>query len=129
MQIDPNDYEGMVGLGNQNQGLQRQMQMAQMLRQGAPQPGGVDMARGVPVAQNGKTTALNALTQMGGMAMQGKMGQRMDANKMQQMRMLIRAMQQQGSAPGPVGPGMMPPGPRRPGMLGGQPDPMYDLEG
>lgn len=123
--IDPNDYERMMALGSENSKLQRQMAMAQSLREGIPQ-GTVQAGRAV-VAPSKWAQALGLLSNVGGMALQHRLGQNMDANKLAQGKILAARMGQPGAQSQPGGYGLMPPRARQPGQLGGDLN-MFDME-
>lgn len=127
--INPNDYEQMIAMGNQNSGLERQMKMAQSLREGSAGALAPMQTRGMTIAPSKAAAAMGLFTQLGGMAMQHKLGGQMDANKMAQARMLASMMGQGRQAQGPAGPGFMPPSQRQPNKFGMQgTDPMFDME-
>lgn len=124
--IDPNDYERMMSLGSENSKLQRQMAMAQQLRESIPQ--GIPQSEGrLRPGPSKWAQGLNVLSSLANIYSQHKLGTQMDANKLAQGKILAARMGQPGAQPQVGGYGLMPPRQRQPGQLGGDLN-MFDME-
>jgi hypothetical protein len=114
--INPADYEQMMKLGNQNRGLQQQMQMVKALRAPDVQAQGYSK----------KGAALTGISQILSALMQAKMGGQMTDNTGLQQQMMMRAlMARMGQQQNPAqqgGYGLMPPQMKPPGQLGYDPN-------